>query len=118
MSIVVNKDPHHMWFRIDPLQHEPRHATVPQWHFDMILDDQRNSSYCEAVKEAIATKKEIGHDQVAVLDAGAGSGLLSMMAARYTFLYHFVFSLLEQTNNTGTNQIFLLACTGCIKLCI
>lgn len=73
-----------MWLRIDPLQIEPKHSTVPQWHFDMIQDDQRNSCYRQAIKEAIETKKEIGYQQVTVLDAGAGSGLLSMMAARYS----------------------------------
>ena len=34
--------------------------------------------------QAVEFRKAVGHDKVGVLDIGAGSGLLSMMAARYT----------------------------------
>src|SRR3546814_3282655 len=48
---------------------------VERWHFPMVSDGPRNALYEQALRAAIDT------DSV-VLDIGAGSGLLSMMAAR------------------------------------
>ncbi|PIQ38399.1 MAG: hypothetical protein COW59_01925 [Lysobacterales bacterium CG17_big_fil_post_rev_8_21_14_2_50_64_11] len=48
---------------------------VERWHFPMVSDGPRNVRYQQALCAAI------DHDSV-VLDVGAGTGLLSMMAAR------------------------------------
>ena len=49
---------------------------VPAWHVTMMNDNYRNSKYLEAIKLAV---NDISVDPL-VLDIGAGSGLLSMMA--------------------------------------
>lgn len=57
---------------------------VPRWHFDMVLDRQRNQAYDAAIRRAVAAKRAAmgpGAELLA-LDLGAGSGLLAMMAAR------------------------------------
>jgi len=48
---------------------------VPLWHVPMMNDSHRNDAYYEGVKTAIKPGK-------LVLEIGAGSGLLSMMAAK------------------------------------
>jgi type II protein arginine methyltransferase len=48
----------------------------------MINDQDRNDAYERAVRTAIQSKKAAGKGEVMVLDIGAGSGLLSMLAAR------------------------------------
>jgi tetratricopeptide (TPR) repeat protein len=48
---------------------------VPRWHFVMLNDRDRNDSY------DLALRNMINADSI-VLDIGAGSGLLAMMAAR------------------------------------
>jgi tetratricopeptide (TPR) repeat protein len=48
---------------------------VPRWHFVMLNDRDRNQKY------DIALRKIVDRDSI-VLDIGAGSGLLAMMAAR------------------------------------
>lgn len=53
-------------------------AVVPFWHIPMLNDQARNEAFERAIVQAIARH---GHD-ARVLDIGAGSGLLSMMAAR------------------------------------
>jgi type II protein arginine methyltransferase len=53
-------------------------ALVPFWHIPMLNDEPRNDAFEEGIKQAIALH---GSD-ARVLDIGAGSGLLSMMAAR------------------------------------
>ena len=60
----------------------PHHASIPRWHFDMVLDDVRNNAYEEALRRAIDWQQAAGNEETNVLDIGAGSGLLSMMAAR------------------------------------
>ena len=47
-----------------------------------ILDDQRNAGYEAAIRHAVEAKRAEGHAVVTALDIGAGTGLLSMMAAR------------------------------------
>ena len=61
---------------------KPRHACIPSWHYDMLLDSQRNDAYERAVRKAIESKRAFGQQGISVLDIGAGSGLLSMLAAR------------------------------------
>lgn len=60
----------------------PRHAHVPRWHFDMVLDDQRNTAYQTAITRAVHLKLAAGDEKTYVLDMGAGSGILSLIAAR------------------------------------
>ena len=60
----------------------PRHAYIPRWHFDMVLDSQRNDAYEAAIVRAVEFQRGMGAKEVHVLDIGAGSALLSMMAAR------------------------------------
>jgi type II protein arginine methyltransferase len=47
---------------------------APQWHFPMMADRPRNQAYADALARVVAGRR--------VLDIGAGSGLLAMMAAR------------------------------------
>lgn len=54
--------------------------TVGAWHLDMLLDDARCSAFAHAVAAAAAGKAASG-DGALVLDVGAGSGLLAMVAA-------------------------------------
>lgn len=49
--------------------------TLPAWHFTMLADEHRNQAYQDALNKAV--KRDM-----LVLDIGAGSGLLSMMAAK------------------------------------
>lgn len=52
--------------------------SVPFWHIPMMNDARRNDAFEAAIKAAIA---RAGPDAT-ILDIGAGSGLLSLMAAR------------------------------------
>lgn len=49
--------------------------SVPRWHFNMLRDEARNAAFDAAIRRAVTRGTH-------VLDIGAGSGLLSMMAAR------------------------------------
>lgn len=49
--------------------------TIPSWHFSMLADRSRNDAYNQAIVSAVKPGD-------VVLDIGAGSGLLSLMAAR------------------------------------
>ncbi|KAL4447971.1 hypothetical protein ABPG75_005190 [Micractinium tetrahymenae] len=69
-------------FTSSPPQCRPRHALVPRWHFDMVLDSQRNAAYDGAIRRAVARLRNESCTGLLALDLGAGSGLLSMMAAR------------------------------------
>ncbi|GBF95772.1 hypothetical protein Rsub_08208 [Raphidocelis subcapitata] len=55
----------------------PRHALLPAWHWPMLADAARNGAYDTAIRSAVAARRG-----ARVLDIGAGSGLLSLMAAR------------------------------------
>ncbi|TCT03991.1 50S ribosomal protein L11 methyltransferase [Aquabacter spiritensis] len=50
-------------------------AGVPSWHFRIVRDTHRNDSYEAALRRAVRPDSR-------VLDIGAGTGLLGMMAAR------------------------------------
>ena len=62
------------------------HASLERWpvvsvlayHFPMIADEGRNGAFDRALRRAVRSSARPPH----VLDIGAGSGLLSMMAAR------------------------------------
>lgn len=84
-SIVlrIQQDKSQIVFSSDPPQYKMHHAIVPRWHYDMILDTERNAAYNEAIKKAVDSKRFARSDAaVHCIDMGAGSGLLSMMAAR------------------------------------
>lgn len=49
--------------------------SVPEWHWNIVRDARRNAAYDDALKRAVGPGS-------LVLDIGAGSGLLGMMAAR------------------------------------
>ena len=66
-------------------------ASFPQYHFDLLRDTDRARAYDDAIKRRVkklvkkkAKLEGVGEKQkkVSVLDIGAGSGLLAMMAAR------------------------------------
>jgi type II protein arginine methyltransferase len=48
---------------------------VPEWHFGIVRDSRRNEAYDQAIRRAVGPATQ-------VLDIGAGTGLLAMMAAR------------------------------------
>ena len=83
VSVRVQQDQSQVVFTSHPPQYRMHHALVPRWHYDMILDAERNRAYNEAIQKAVASRKSSAYGQkVHCLDMGAGSGLLSMMAAR------------------------------------
>lgn len=49
--------------------------SLPQWHFQMLADTERNQAYQQVLEKHVSTNMQ-------VLDIGTGSGLLAMMAAR------------------------------------
>ncbi len=54
---------------------EARSRTIPSWHFPMLGDQARNEAYQQALERHVTPGMH-------VVDIGAGSGLLAMMAAR------------------------------------
>lgn len=48
---------------------------VPRWHFEMMHDEDRATSYDKAITQVVSSDS-------LVLDVGTGSGLLALMAAR------------------------------------
>ncbi|WP_404338294.1 50S ribosomal protein L11 methyltransferase [Sphingomonas sp. MMS12-HWE2-04] len=63
------------------LRHQVRRLgsrSVPFWHIPMMNDAPRNDAFEAAIKAAVG----LAGPQALVLDIGAGSGLLSLMAAR------------------------------------
>ena len=83
LLVRVQQDKSQIIFSSTPPQCRMHHAIVPRWHYDMILDAERNAAYNTAIQKAVAAKKSFkSGSKVHCLDMGAGSGLLSMMAAR------------------------------------
>lgn len=81
--LQIRQDQSQIIFSSHPPQHRMHHAIVPRWHYDMLLDAERNNAYDAAIKKAVNAKKQARSDKnVHCIDMGAGSGLLSMMAAR------------------------------------
>ncbi|MDJ0797773.1 MAG: 50S ribosomal protein L11 methyltransferase [Calothrix sp. MO_167.B12] len=55
-------------------------SVIPRWHFAMLNDVERNQAFETAIKHVVGPNSR-------VLDIGAGSGLLAMMAARHRASY-------------------------------
>lgn len=54
-------------------------ALVPRWHFPMLNDVDRNRAFGEALRQEVSSMLP----KPLVIDIGAGSGILGMLAARY-----------------------------------
>lgn len=73
----------HIVFTPDPPSCRARHALVPSWHYDMLLDGSRNDAYEKALGRAVRMKREFNPGrELLTVDLGAGTGILSMLAAR------------------------------------
>jgi len=62
-----------------------REGGIPSYHFPMLNDRVRNNVYAAAIKRAVTRTRAGrmgGGRPITVLDIGAGSGLLGMLAAR------------------------------------
>ena len=103
VSLRVRRDDDQVLFASAASAATPRTATIPTWHYDMLNDAGRNEAYDEAITCAVrrvkglrvngrAETKDAGDDSSApptkttrpcsVIDAGSGSCLLAMFAAR------------------------------------
>jgi predicted RNA methylase len=83
VEVCVRRDATQIFFASSPPPTRPRHANIPQWHYDMLNDAGRNDAYNSAIAAAVTRRKGKGPGRrVDVLDAGSGSGLLSMMSRR------------------------------------
>jgi hypothetical protein len=50
VALRVRQDGGQYVFTTAPPQACPHHALVPRWHFDMVLDAQRNDAYEAAIR--------------------------------------------------------------------
>ncbi len=50
VEVRVRQDSGQYIFTTTPQQCRPRHAMVPRWHFDMVLDSKRNDAYEAAIR--------------------------------------------------------------------
>ena len=83
IELRVRRDAHQVFFSSVPAPTRPRTAMIPSWHYDMLNDAGRNDAYDAAIAEAVRARRgPDGARRCVVLDAGSGSGLLSMMASR------------------------------------
>ena len=103
----VRRDDDQVFFASEPPPVTPRTGAIPTWHYDMLNDAGRNEAYDRAIacavgrvkranvfseKSALPFRKELGSPNppvfdarlrpCSVIDAGSGSGLLAMFAAR------------------------------------
>ena len=61
-----------------------------RYQFEMLRDSYRLEAYDKAIKAAVTFKKEFSSEELFILDIGANSGILPMLAARhvvYTYAY-------------------------------
>lgn len=77
LPLRVRVESSRVLFETIPAASELRSGTLPSWYLPMIVDHARNSAY----RTALATRLKDRND-AAVLDIGAGCGLLSLMAAQ------------------------------------
>ena len=107
VSLRVRRDDDQVFFASAPPPMTPRTGAIPTWHYDMLNDAGRNEAYDRAIacavgrvkranvfseKSALPFRKELGSPNppvfdarlrpCSVIDAGSGSGLLAMFAAR------------------------------------
>lgn len=61
--------------KVRTLAAETLSRDVARWHFTIVGDERRNAAYDAAIRRAVGPETRL-------LDIGAGSGLLAMMAAR------------------------------------
>ena len=81
VSVFVGRD--RLLFHLPGRASRPRHACVPAWHYDMLLDSSRNDAYEGAIRRCVESRRAFASSaKITALDVGAGSGLLSMLAAR------------------------------------
>ena len=82
VSLRMQHDDFHIVLTSDPPSCRARHALIPSWHYDMLLDNERNEAYERSIAAAVQRKRDFGCKDILTLDLGAGSGILSMLAAR------------------------------------
>ena len=90
VSLRRMRDDNQIYFQSTPPASIPRRAAIPMWHYDMLNDHGRNAAYDACIKNAVRKYKGVGNSNgnpgnirhLSVIDAGSGSGLLAMMAAR------------------------------------
>ena len=46
----MRQDQGQIVFTSNPVPRRARHAYLPRWHFDMLLDHQRNQAYQQAIE--------------------------------------------------------------------
>ena len=105
VPLRVRRDDDQVFFASVPPPVTPRTGAIPTWHYDMLNDAGRNEAYDRAIACAVGRVKranvfseksalpELGSPNpssvfdsrlrpCSVIDAGSGSGLLAMFAAR------------------------------------
>lgn len=50
IALRVRQDQGQILFDTDPPTNRPRHALVPRWHYDMVMDGARNDAYDAAIR--------------------------------------------------------------------
>ena len=83
LALRVRRDASHLHFTpaASPCR-SPRHTRLPAWHWPMLADEARARALARGAARAVDAWRARGVDDVHVLDAGAGSGLLGVLVAR------------------------------------